>query len=109
MIGIKMFSQFMESRKTMTDTCVIHGLYAEISYTYEGRPYKVFVPFSRRKVPKCLGRTVQVTTKEGKIDITHQPGISYFCPAGAFQGDSIEIIDLDSEIVRLSSTEVPSL
>lgn len=107
MMGIKMFSQFMESRKAMTDTCVIHGLYAEISYTYEGRPYKIFVPFNRRKVPKCLGMSVSLMTPEKAMDITHQPGIPYFCSASNFGSDSkITVTDQDGDSIDITGNTI---
>lgn len=103
MMGIKMFSQFMESRKAMTDTCAIHGTYAEISYIYEGRPYKIFVPFNRRKVPKCLGMWLALETTEKSVDITHQPGIPYFCSPSTF-GPNCKVILTNDENDKIELT-----
>lgn len=68
----------------------IEGKYIVIPYTFNGKDYNAYLPYSRKFLMKTSGATVALHSGDRSIDITQMPGVAYVMSVVDMDGDYFE-------------------
>ena len=86
----------------------IHQNSAVIKVQHAGASHSVYIPYNRRKSSAMLRKKVYLIKGEEKIDISQKPGIPYLVNAQQLGGESIQVEDLEGNVVHtFLENEVP--
>lgn len=80
---------------------------AVILYKHGGKEYKVCVPYDRTKSRAMLRKEVFLLSDNGKIDITHKPGVPYLLSAEKMGGVKIVVVKDNKTIREYDKDEIP--
>jgi len=75
-----------------------------ISYSYSGKNYVVYVPYSRRNLSSYIGYTVHAEyikdAEVNEINITQQPGVAYLISPSDIGANKIYSLDNNEKILK---------
>lgn len=103
-------SNDLGSISSNTETVVkINDLNTIITITYDryGSKYSINLPYNRSLVSKMAGSKVYLEKGKEMVDITQQPGISYFVNASMLGSNTI-YVHKGTEIHKFTGNEYPT-
>jgi hypothetical protein len=75
-----------------------------VTITDNNRKYKLFLPYMRNKLHDHTNKTIYLVKGTSKFTIPHPPGFKFQVNAARLGGDSIVVIDNDSNEETVFST-----